>query len=88
MSGQYFGLYRGLVEENEDPKGLMRIEVSVPDVFGAEVTAWAVACVPPGVRSVPEVGTLVWIEFEAGDPSYPVWIGTARVAGSSRDGEA
>ena len=76
MSDQYFGLYRGVVVDNEDPQGMMRIEVSVPDVFGPEVASWAAACVPPGVKSLPELGRLVWIEFEAGDPSRPVWIGT------------
>jgi hypothetical protein len=24
---------------------------------------------------LPEVGAGVWIEFEGGDPSYPVWVG-------------
>ena len=26
-------------------------------------------------RSVPAVGQLVWVMFEAGDPEYPVWMG-------------
>jgi len=72
---------------NEDPEGLMRIKALVPDVLGEQETTWAAPCVPPGVRSVPEVGTRVWIEFEAGDPSRPIWMGTAGVAGSSREGE-
>ena len=31
-------------------KGLMRILVSVPDVYGDAVTQWASPCLPPGVR--------------------------------------
>jgi uncharacterized protein involved in type VI secretion and phage assembly len=27
-----------------------------------------------GKRSIP-AGTGVWVEFEAGDPSYPIWVG-------------
>ena len=25
--------------------------------------------------AIPEKGTGVWVEFEAGDPSYPIWVG-------------
>jgi uncharacterized protein involved in type VI secretion and phage assembly len=37
-------------------------------------------CVPyagpnVGVIMLPEVGSGVWIEFEGGDVSYPVWVG-------------
>ena len=87
MSNKYFGPYRGIVTDNNDPSGRMRIRVRVPDVLGELETPWASPCVPPGVRSVPDIGTLVWIEFEAGDVSQPVWMGTAGVAASSRDGE-
>lgn len=81
MSRRYFGVYRGTVTENDDPSGGMRIRVRIPEVL-SELDAWALPCVPPGVESVPEVGTVVWIEFEAGDPQYPVWMGTLGVGDS------
>jgi len=28
-----------------------------------------------GLYVIPEKGTGVWVEFEAGDPSYPIWVG-------------
>jgi hypothetical protein len=28
-----------------------------------------------GVYMVPPIGTGVWVEFEHGDPDYPVWVG-------------
>jgi hypothetical protein len=28
-----------------------------------------------GVYMVPPIGAAVWIEFEQGDPNYPVWVG-------------
>ena len=87
MNKGLFGPYRGIVTDNEDPSGLMRIRARVPDVFGELDTPWAMPCVPPGVTSVPEMGAFVWIEFEAGDPSHPIWMGTAGVAGSSPDAE-
>ena len=41
---------------------------------------WALPCLPlagPGMGAylIPEVGAGVWVEFEAGDPSYPIWSG-------------
>jgi hypothetical protein len=81
MSDVFFGPCRGVVTANDDPTGMMRIRVRVPEVLG-ELEAWAVPCVPPGAKSVPEVGTVAWIEFEAGDPSRPIWVGTLGVGGS------
>ncbi len=83
MSNQYFGPYRGIVTDNDDPSGLMRIKAHVQEIFGEVETPWASPCVPPGVRSVPDVGAIVWIEFEAGDPARPIWMGTAGVAESA-----
>ena len=68
------GLYRGSVTDNADPESLLRVRVLVPDVPGTEAL-WAMPCVPAGTRSVPEVGTQVWVEFEAGNQDYPVWVG-------------
>ena len=76
MNNKFFGLYRGTVINNKDPLGRMRIVARIPDVLGESPSSWALPCVPPGVRLVPAIGTRTWIEFEAGDPDYPVWIGT------------
>jgi uncharacterized protein involved in type VI secretion and phage assembly len=48
--------------------------------LGDEDSGWALPCTPyagdgSGQFTVPEPGTGVWIEFEAGDPSYPIWSG-------------
>jgi uncharacterized protein involved in type VI secretion and phage assembly len=76
----FFGKYRGKVEVNLDPLGLGRLQVSVADVMGDGTLAWAMPCLPgagPGVGifSIPPVGANVWIEFERGDPNYPIWSG-------------
>ncbi len=77
---KYFGKYRGKVEKNVDPLQLGRIQVSVPAVLAEGKTSWAMPCVPyagPGVGffAIPPAGANVWVEFEGGDPDYPIWVG-------------
>lgn len=74
---KYFGIYRAIVTGNVDPEGLRRLEVSVPEVLGENDRVWAAACVPAGSRSRPGVGSVVWVQFEGGEPSRPVWVGVA-----------
>ena len=50
-------------------------------------TIWALPCVPPGLELMPKVGDVVWVEFEAGDPSYPVWMGMLESKATARDPE-
>jgi len=80
---RFYGKYRGLVVDNEDPEALGRLRVSVPSVLGDEVvTGWAVPCLPyggdanQGMLFVPTVGAGVWVEFEEGDLEFPLWVGT------------
>jgi uncharacterized protein involved in type VI secretion and phage assembly len=77
---QFIGKYRGTVANNIDPQQLGRIQISVPTVLGASRLSWAMPCVPyagPGVGffAIPPVGANVWIEFENGDPDFPIWTG-------------
>jgi uncharacterized protein involved in type VI secretion and phage assembly len=78
MNNSCFGIYRGIVIDNDDPAGLMRIKVRVPTVLGTS-ESWAAACAPPGATLLPDIDTEVWIEFERGDPSFPVWMGVIRL---------
>jgi hypothetical protein len=76
MTGDaFFGKFRGTVTDNQDPDGRGRIQALVPALTGREATGWALPCVPAGVFALPAVGARVWIEFEQGDPSLPVWTG-------------
>jgi uncharacterized protein involved in type VI secretion and phage assembly len=77
---RYYGKYRGVVVDNIDPLQIGRILAQVPDVLGETVSSWAMPCVPAaGIQAgcfiVPAVGSQVWIEFEQGNASYPVWTG-------------
>lgn len=80
MRSRYFGKYRGLVRDVNDPENLGRIVAQVPEIYGEEDSPWALPSVPfagqnHGLVVLPEVGDGVWIEFEAGDPSRPIWTG-------------
>lgn len=77
---QFFGKYRGKVESNVDPMQLGRVQISVPSVLGDGRLSWAMPCVPyagpkVGFFAIPPVGANIWVEFEGGDPGYPIWSG-------------
>ena len=77
---RYLGKFRGRVMDNNDPLRIGRITVEVPDVLGNEASTWALPCLPftgpeSGQFVVPPPGAGVWVEFEQGDPSFPVWTG-------------
>jgi uncharacterized protein involved in type VI secretion and phage assembly len=79
MPGPYYGKYRGKVVSNTDNSGIGMLEVTVVDVLGA-TPAWAMPSLPYAGRGVgwlmlPPVGADVWVDFERGDPSLPVWSG-------------
>jgi len=74
--GRFFGLYRGLVVNNADPSSQRRVQVQVPAVFGDQAI-WALPCGVGGASAMPAIGSIVWVAFEAGDPSSPVWLGLA-----------
>jgi uncharacterized protein involved in type VI secretion and phage assembly len=79
MEGRFLGKYRGIVTDNNDPTGRGRLKVIVSAVMG-NAAIWALPCVPyagnnMGTYMIPEKDTGVWVEFEAGNPSYPIWAG-------------
>jgi len=80
---KFLGKFRGTVTQNIDPMMRGRLMVIVPDVLGPVPSSWAEPCVPlagptgppMGVYMVPPIGAGVWVEFEQGDPTHPIWVG-------------
>jgi len=80
LRNRFFGKYRGIVRDVDDPESMGRIVAQVPEVLGDSDTPWALPSVPfagadHGLVVLPEVDDGVWIEFEAGDLSRPIWSG-------------
>ncbi|MES1254389.1 MAG: phage baseplate assembly protein V [Acidobacteriota bacterium] len=76
----FYGKYRGTVTNNIDPMQIGRIQAIVPDVTSLLPGSWAMPCVPVaginnGMFVLPLIGSGVWIEFERGDPDFPIWTG-------------
>jgi len=82
---RYFGKYRGKVVDNNDAQRLGRLKVTVDGIIDNH-GVWASACVPyagpsVGFHFLPPSGALVWVEFEGGDPSFPIWTGCTWASG-------
>jgi uncharacterized protein involved in type VI secretion and phage assembly len=80
MSDNFYGKYRGTVTDIQDPLMIGRVRAKVPDVLGDLESGWAMPCAPfggsgMGFFALPKNGAGVWIEFEHGDPDYPIWTG-------------
>lgn len=93
MKYRKYGKYRGVVTKNEDELKRGRLEVRVPAVFGPSVVVWAEACVPyagkgVGFFAMPPVDAGVWVEFEGGDTSFPIWSGCYWADGEAPQGGA
>ncbi|RFM26939.1 phage baseplate assembly protein V [Deminuibacter soli] len=77
---KYYGKHRGLVLNNIDPLQTARLLVQVPDVTALGISSWAMPCLPVagtqmGAHMIPPIGAGVWVEFEGGNPDYPIWSG-------------
>ena len=70
--------YRGKVINNQDPMKMGRIKVYCPLIYGNSESAWCYPCIPLGFEyHIPQVGQMVWIEFEKDDiSSTPIYVGT------------
>lgn len=78
LRSRFYGKYRGVVSDVDATT--CRIKATVPAVYGDVDSGWCMPCVPyagpnVGIAFLPEVGSAVWIEFEGGDVSYPIWTG-------------
>lgn len=82
------GKYPGVVTAAD--QATMQVRIKVPLLFGdQELPAAAWPCLPPAATTTsgspiryqaPMPGAGVWVEFLAGDPDHPIWVGTYEVS--------
>lgn len=74
---RWFGIFRAVVVDIEDPMFLDRVRVRIPEVLGNTVTDWVW---PKSAASnwswKPIIGDHVWVEFENGDIDRPLYSGS------------
>jgi hypothetical protein len=69
------GVYRALVEKTDDPKKQNRVKLRLQTNPNG-VTDWVSCMEPASVHTAaPAIGQGVWVMYEGGDPSFPVWFG-------------
>jgi hypothetical protein len=73
-------IYRGKVVDNKDPQERGRIKVRVPAVLQTHTDTWAMPAEPyagskVGFFAIPPVDADVWVQFENGDHTLPIWTG-------------
>lgn len=77
-TGRFYSMYRGIVIENIDPNHMNSLLVAIPDVQGG-IIIWALPFAQHGGLKTgfkylaPEIGDTVWVMFEYGNPSKPIW---------------
>jgi hypothetical protein len=81
VSSRIYGKYKGIVKEVGEAEQLGYIKVEIPEIYGETINSpWVQPQTPfagpnYGLLMLPKNGDRVWIEFEAGDISRPIWTG-------------
>lgn len=76
--GRFYSIYRGMVVDNNDPNHMNSLQVAIPEIQGG-IIVWALPFGQHGGLKTgfkylaPEIGDTVYIMFEYGNPSKPLW---------------
>lgn len=80
--GPKYGLYKGIVEDNNDPTGCNQLKVRIGQFWGSSIKGipteslpWAKPASPLLTDPPIPIGTVVYVMFEEGDINDPVYIG-------------
>lgn len=82
MDKNYFAVYKGIVEDNKDPEFRNRLKVRVREIYGMEGSGFRTEDLPwatpsSNIITYPpyDIGTIVYVVFDNGDPYYPIYTG-------------
>ncbi|MEO1221271.1 MAG: phage baseplate assembly protein V [Pseudomonadota bacterium] len=82
-ANKFYGKYPGLVSEAPEPDVHGSILVKIPSIFGETAEVRARPCLPYGHFFIPPPEARIWVEFEAGNLDYPLWVGVWYPDGSA-----
>lgn len=77
--GLHYSSYRAYVVDNNDHGRMNRLKLRIPhlnDITDDDTWAWPKNVwggADYGSQVLPQKGDLVWVEFENGNPDYPIW---------------
>lgn len=77
--GRFYSFYRAMVIDNVDPDHMNRLQIAIPEVQGG-IILWALPFGQHGGMKTgfkylsPEIGDVVYVMFEYGNPSKPLWV--------------
>lgn len=80
----YPGIYKAIISDNHDPENRNRVKVRIPFLHGVsgnnggipdESLPWALPCSFFTSDPPLPVGTIIWIMFEGGLSTRPVYLG-------------
>lgn len=78
----YNTIFKGIVEENQDPEMRNRLKIRVGEIHGSvaqgiptQSLPWAEAVAPLVADPPIPKGTVVYVTFERGDKNYPLYLG-------------
>lgn len=75
---RFYSIYRAVVIDNQDPDKANNLKVWIPEVLGG-LQAWAIPRNQQGGEGngfkslTPDIGDYVYVTFEYGDASKPLW---------------
>lgn len=79
--GLYYSVYKGIVTDNADPQDQGRIKVRLPELGRDDPLELFAYPISPfagpgfGIFFPPEVDARVWVMFEGGNPTLPLYLG-------------
>lgn len=78
----FYGLYKGIVEDNNDPQKRNRLKIRIGEIYGNSARGLSTSSLPWSMPASPlltnpplPIGSIAYVMFEKGDPGFPVYLG-------------
>ena len=72
IGGQYFGVYQGVVSDNNDSLNQGRVRAHVPMVHADQLSPWIIPMLT--TQRKPKVGATIYVQYLNGDAAKPLYL--------------